>query len=258
MSNSAASPRLAICLVAALAVAGCATPTSSRYGGEEVGKPIETSRGTVVASRVVDVSGETTMAGPAAGAALGAAGMGIGVQSGWAALIGAVLGAGVGYATQQWANDREGIEYVVQLEDGRTVTLVQNRGDDEVPLQGGTSVLVQVSGSYTRVIAAPHLADRAPPATVAPGAGGAPATALPPASGGGWIDPDRPPAVGAPAAAGQAPAAAPSSGQGAALPLRAAAAPPASATGSWQRAAAGGDQGSWQVPPPGYQPRSQP
>jgi hypothetical protein len=42
------------------------------------------------------------------------------------------------------------------MDDGRTVTLVQNRSTDEAPLPDGTPVLVQVSGQYTRVIADPR------------------------------------------------------------------------------------------------------
>ncbi|QNT69806.1 hypothetical protein [Defluviicoccus vanus] len=192
-------------LVAGLIVAGCANPTSSRYEGAEVGRTIETSRGTIVAGRVVDINGESNAAGPLAGAAIGGASVGLGTHSGWAAILGAVVGAGIGYATQQVANDREGIEYIVDMEDGRTVTLVQNREKSEAPLQPGTVVLVQVSGTYSRVIPRTPPLDR--PVTVTgsePAAGAAPATA-PEAeaagaggdggSGSGWNDPDKPATV---------------------------------------------------------------
>jgi hypothetical protein len=77
-------------------------------------------------------------------------------------------------------NNRDGIEYVLQMDDGRTVTLVQNRADDEAPLPDGTPVLVQVSGQYTRVITDPR-AERM--------------------GGADWVDPDtvpeeQPPAIG--------------------------------------------------------------
>lgn len=191
-------------LVAGLIVAGCANPTSSRYEGAEVGRTIETSRGTIVAGRVVDINGESNAAGPLAGAAIGGASVGLGTHSGWAAILGAVVGAGIGYATQQVANDREGIEYIVDMEDGRTVTLVQNREKSEAPLQPGTVVLVQVSGTYSRVIPRTPPLDRpgsepsvgAAPATVpeaeAAGAGGSGG------SGGGWSDPDKPATVPTP------------------------------------------------------------
>lgn len=188
-----------VCLVAAgLLIAGCSTPTSSRYEGAEVGRPIETSRGTIVSGRVVNVIGETNVIGPAAGAAIGGASVGLGTHSGWAAILGAVFGAGIGYATQQLVNDRDGIEYIVEMEDGRTVTLVQNRDDDEVPLRSGTTVLVQVSGAYSRVIPRTPPIDR--PEGGAGGtsaaSGSSPAAAGAPPGGGGWIDPDKPATAG--------------------------------------------------------------
>ncbi len=87
-------------------------------------------------------------------------------------MIGGVIGAGIGYLSQQKLNNREGIEYVLQMDDGRTVTLVQNRAADEAPLPAGTPVLVQVSGQYTRVIADPR-AERV--------------------GGADWVDPDTAP-----------------------------------------------------------------
>ena len=95
-------------------------------------------------------------------------------------MLGGLIGAGIGYLSQQQLNDREGIEYVLEMDDGRTVTLVQNRADDEVPLADGTPVLVQVSGQYTRVIADPR-AERV--------------------AGADWVDPDT---AGKPDTAGQA------------------------------------------------------
>jgi hypothetical protein len=132
----------------------------------------------------VQISGQTDVVGPAAGGILGAAGSGLIFDKGWAAVIGGVLGAGVGYLTQQQLNEREGIEYVLRMNDGRTVTLVQNREGEEQPLADGTPVLVQISGQYTRVIEDPRAERR---------------------NGPGWVDPD----VAPPAAAAGSAAAAP-------------------------------------------------
>jgi len=161
-------------LAGALALAGCAHPSSSTYDSGDVGRTIETTQGSVVSSRPVRISGEANAVGPVAGGALGAAGSALAFQgSGLVAVIGGVLGAGVGYLTQQQLNNREGIEYVLQMDDGRTVTLVQNRTSDEAPLPEGTPVLVQVSGQYTRVIPDPR-AERV--------------------GGADWVDPDTVPA----------------------------------------------------------------
>lgn len=147
--------RAMVLAVCAVLVAGCGTPNADRYGTAEVGRTIEVTRATVIASRLVEVEGENSPIGPAAGGALGGAGMGWGLQSGWAAVIGAVLGAGVGYLSQQAVTSREGIEYTLQLADGRTVVLVQNRSGEELPIANGTPVLVQRGSGYARVMVDP-------------------------------------------------------------------------------------------------------
>lgn len=144
-------------LVGAVLLAGCGHPSGTTYQAGDVGRTIETAKASVVSSRLVKVAGETNMVGPVAGAALGASGSALAFQgSGLVAVIGGVLGAGMGYLAQQQLNNREGIEYVLEMDDGRTVTLVQNRAGEEQPLPDGTPVLVQVSGQYTRVIADPR------------------------------------------------------------------------------------------------------
>jgi outer membrane lipoprotein SlyB len=161
-------------LIAALVLAGCAHPSSTTYETGDVGRTIETAKASVVSSRVVKIAGDSNAVGPVAGGALGAAGSALAFQgSGLVAVIGGVLGAGMGYLAQKQLNNREGIEYVLQMDDGRTVTLVQNRQSHEPPLTDGTPVLVQVSGQYTRVIADPR-AERV--------------------GGADWVDPDTMPA----------------------------------------------------------------
>ena len=165
---------IAYLLAATLLVAGCARSSTSTYESVDVGRTIETAQGSVVSSRVVQIKGETSAAGPIAGGALGAAGTGIAMggssSSGWAAIIGAVVGAGIGYVAEQQLNNRDGIEYIVQMDDGRTVTIVQNRESTEPALANGTPVLVQYSGKYTRILPVPPR--------------------VAPKSGGGWVDPD--------------------------------------------------------------------
>lgn len=197
-------------LAIAAIVAGCSNPSSSRYDSSDVGRTIETTPGAVISSRVVEVSGDSKSVGPLAGGAAGAAATGLaygGRGSGFAAILGGLLGAGAGYLIESSARNREGIEYIVRMNDGRTVTLVQNRQADEIPIADGTPVLVQVSGLYTRVIPDPT-ADRAATGTgAAPGpAGGASGSSG--AGTGGWIDPDtvRTPADVASPRAGTPPA----------------------------------------------------
>ena len=144
-------------LCAALVLAGCAHPSSTTYETGDVGRTIETAPASVVSSRVVQIAGDANAVGPVAGGALGAAGSALAFEgSGLVAVIGGVLGAGAGHLAQKQLNKREGIEYLLRMDDGRAVTLVQNRDGDEAPLPDGTPVLVQVSGQYTRVIADPR------------------------------------------------------------------------------------------------------
>jgi outer membrane lipoprotein SlyB len=162
---------LAGLVVMALVLVGCSHPSSTTYEAADVGRTIETAPGTVVSSRRIKVAGDTNMAGPLGGGALGASGAALAFQgSGLVAVIGGVIGAGLGYLAQQQMSHREGVEYVLEMDDGRTVTLAQNRqSDQEEPFPNGTPVLVQVTGQYTRVIADPR-AER-----VGPGI---------------WVDPD--------------------------------------------------------------------
>lgn len=178
--------RTACCVILMVSVAACANPSTTTYGDKEVGQTIETAPGSVVSSRVVDVTGEPGFVGAGAGAAVGAAGGGLAVNgpaSLLVAIVGGLVGAGIGYMTEKQLSDRDGIEYVLQMDDGRLVTLVQNREDDEQPLPNGTPVLVQLNGQYTRVMAHPGAVDYN--------------------AGGGWVDPDAgtppagsPPAIG--------------------------------------------------------------
>ena len=171
--------RTACCLALMASVAACSHPSSTTYGDSEVGHTIETAQGSVVSSRVVDVAGEPGFIGAGAGAAVGAAGGGLAVNgpaSLLVAIVGGLVGAGIGYMAESEISDRDGIEYILQMDDGRLVTLVQNRQDDEQPLPDGTPVLVQLNGQYTRVMAHPSAVDHN--------------------AAGGWVDPD----AGAPAA----------------------------------------------------------
>lgn len=146
----------------ALAVAGCSHQTSLTYNADEVGRVIDTSHGVVLSSRVVEISGEGEQSGygPLLGGASGAsAGYFIGGSSDAGQVIGSVLGgligAGLGWATEQSVDSRQGIEYVLRLDSGKDVTLVQNRASDETPLPIGTSVLIQRGSGYARVIPTP-------------------------------------------------------------------------------------------------------
>lgn len=158
---SVRSGRLPAVLMSLLLVSACINSSRGVYEGRDVGRMIDTSEATVVNSRIVKIKEESKGYGPLAGAAAGATGVGLASNgshnAGWLIALGGLIGAGAGLLAEQAGRSREGIEYVVRTSDGRVMTLVQNRGDSEIPIPPGKAVLVQHSGSYTRVIERPEI-----------------------------------------------------------------------------------------------------
>ncbi len=149
-------------VVGALALTGCAQrPSQNVYRYDEVGKSVAVSFGSIVTAREVSISGKNTGAGAVVGGAAGAIGgsrVGQGVAG--PALVGigaALVGAAVGAAIEQAASDRKGIEYVVVLESGVAMTIVQEMAEGEAVLAPGARVIVQNSGGYQRVLPAENL-----------------------------------------------------------------------------------------------------
>ena len=148
-------PRYPLAALMVFLLGACSTSTSDTYNAKDVGSVIDTTEATVLTSRVVNIEGgENSGAGAVAGgAAGGATGLVIGGSgsSGTAGfLLGAVVGAATGYFVEESARSREGIEYVVRMNDGRVVTLVQNREEGEEPLPDGAPVLVQYGNDNGR------------------------------------------------------------------------------------------------------------
>jgi outer membrane lipoprotein SlyB len=66
--------RTACHVVLMVSVAACSHPSGTTYGDTEVGQAIETAPGSLVSSRIVNVSEEPGLVGASAGAAVGAVG----------------------------------------------------------------------------------------------------------------------------------------------------------------------------------------
>jgi outer membrane lipoprotein SlyB len=159
-SQYAPSGRMIAVLASLFLVGACINPSKSVYQGADVGRMIDTTEATFVSSRIVKIKEESRGYGPLAGAAVGATGTGFATRNsqnaGWAIALGGLVGAGAGLLAEQAGRSREGIEYLVRTSDGRVMTLVQNRGSTEEPIAAGKAVLVQHSGTYTRVIEKPE------------------------------------------------------------------------------------------------------
>lgn len=153
--------RFLVSILCVAIITGCAQrPSQNVYNYDEVGQASAVSFGSVVSSRIVDITGQNTGAGGLVGAGVGAgAGSYVGSGSGepWAVLGGALAGAIIGAAAEQAAADRVGIEYTVVLESGVALTIVQDMAKGEAALPQGGRVMVQNTGGYQRVLPAANL-----------------------------------------------------------------------------------------------------
>ena len=145
-----------LAVVAALLVAGCATPPpypgGPTYYGYQANRPQNVEMGVVEAVRPVNVQGGTTGAGAATGAVLGGIG---GYQIGGSssanaagAIAGMIIGSIIGNAAEYNVNRGTGIEITARLDSGRMIAIVQQPGEEFRP---GDRVRVLSDGHTTRV-----------------------------------------------------------------------------------------------------------
>ena len=144
-----------IVFAAALAVSGCARDLSPYvYSRDEVGSKVDIQEARVISVRNVQIEGTRSGVGAVAGAAAGGIGgsyAGRGRGGAIGAIAGAVIGGLLGAAMEGAVTGSEGIEYLVQLDNGETVAVVQPKGGD--PLKPGDSALL-VYGHHIRVVPA--------------------------------------------------------------------------------------------------------
>lgn len=142
--------------LALVVAAGCTPNVSpSSYGIGSVGQVNRTVAGTVVSTREIRIDGTTgggTFAGGAAGAIGGSALGGSGRANAVGAVGGAVVGAIAGAAIERGASSQNGVEYVVETENGNLLTVVQGTTPS---FATGQKVLV-LYGSPSRVISDPR------------------------------------------------------------------------------------------------------
>ena len=135
--------------------AACSTPPQEEYYTAESSTLYEVSAGRVVTAREVDIQERNSGIGYTVGGLAGgfSGGLALGGQLGPAgSLLGGVVGAAIGFIVEETINGSDGIEYLVTMEDGRTVTVVQYQEDDEEILAPGADVYVQHGWNSTRVV----------------------------------------------------------------------------------------------------------
>ena len=129
-------------------LAACGSPTKDVYNVSEVGQIQEVREGRIVQSRFIDIDAKDSGRGTVAGGIAGGLGSLLAVGGGFglaAFLLGSAVGAVVGYVAEDVATDRDGIEYIISLDDGSTATMaIQNRGDEDEPLPPGTEIFPAV------------------------------------------------------------------------------------------------------------------
>lgn len=149
------TPILLVGLMAALTLSGCAATSSSDsaavYSKSQMRQVQEVQYGKLVDVQRVKMEGSKndllTMGGTALG---GLAGSNVGKGSGAAAgaIVGAMIG-GLSAEAIQRNNTKEAYELTVKLDNGKTISIVQ---EADVPLSAGQRVKVLSGGGSARVL----------------------------------------------------------------------------------------------------------
>jgi outer membrane lipoprotein SlyB len=143
-------------LLATILLFGCAKNMSSQsYSVGSVRQINRTISGNITSVREVDITG-TTGTGGGAGSVLGAiGGSSIGGTSRdnlAGAIGGAVIGGLIGSALEKNTTKQQGLEYMVETENGNLMTIVQGL----IPLFGVRQKVLVLYGSPSRVIIDPR------------------------------------------------------------------------------------------------------
>lgn len=117
-------------LMATLVLAGCSSfgTSGQKYDRAETKTAYSIEYGKVVAAEPVEIEGEVGIIGTWGGATVGAAaGSGVGDGTGRyvSRAVGGVVGAVVGQAVEKEITSENGLEIVVDLDDGGSVAIVQ-------------------------------------------------------------------------------------------------------------------------------------
>jgi outer membrane lipoprotein SlyB len=148
-----------ICLALALSLTACQRDISpDSYAVGSVGQVNQAVRGTVINARPVNISGSQSGLGAGAGAVGGAvAGSALGGSGSprsnvIGAIGGAVVGGIAGSITEEALTQQNGIEYVIQAENGALLTIVQG----PQPAFSVKQKVIVIYGTRARIIADPN------------------------------------------------------------------------------------------------------
>jgi len=126
------------------------------YSSIGVGEAALTYSGRVKSVRLVTVREPQNGAGAVAGGIIGAhagSAVGRGSGSGWSGLAGAIAGAVAGAGVERNITRQKALEYVVQLDDGRMMTVVQGVGRERQLDVGQRAYVMERCCGRSRVVA---------------------------------------------------------------------------------------------------------
>ncbi len=141
-------------------LSACDFAAQSRYKYSEVGQIQNAEFGTVIGARDIDIIAESSSSGGIVGAVAGGVvggNMGGGSGSLVTLVAGTVIGANAFAALEQAVRNRGGVEYIVVLRNGKTITVAQNVTPKDTIHNVNDRVLVQINGEYHRVLPANKL-----------------------------------------------------------------------------------------------------
>jgi outer membrane lipoprotein SlyB len=142
-------------LILLLLLSACApVHGQNKYNFSEAGQVTELEYGKVIRVREVAVAGRNTGLGMTTGMVAGsAAGYHVGSGNGQIAglLAGMIIGGVAGHIAEQEMQNYRGYEYVIRMENKKTISVVQNQQPGDKVFQKGDKVMVQTSGAYQRV-----------------------------------------------------------------------------------------------------------
>jgi outer membrane lipoprotein SlyB len=144
--------KIVVSLLFCMLVTGCMQSISpNSYRASEVGVASDAVPGVIVAKRYVDIDGNSGVGGLAGAVAGGAAGSAIGGSTA-ASLVGVVGGALIGglagNSIDKAVNHKIGIEYIIRLHKGSTISVTQAQ---DMQFTVNQRVLV-IYGPMTRII----------------------------------------------------------------------------------------------------------
>ncbi len=147
---------LALCLAFTIFSLGCASSGGKSYTPGEARKAQTVEKGSILALEEVTIEQDSTMIGPTiGGVAGGAAGSTIGGGKGriLGAVGGALAGAAAGALAEKAIRSEKAYEFTIELENGRTISVVQAIDDDYVV--GDKVRVITGAGNKVRVVRAP-------------------------------------------------------------------------------------------------------